>query len=84
MSTPKQLIDFLHKAKSKEELISQLEFLLTPTEMQEFNNRILIAKRLEAGEPQRLIAKELGVAIATVSRGARALKAFKSSDLDLP
>ena len=44
------------------------------TELHELNNRIQILHMLKQGMPQRAIAKELGVAIATVSRGARALK----------
>lgn len=70
----KDLIRYLLHADTPDDMTRALEFLLTPTEYQELNNRLRIAKRLTDGISQRVIAKELGVAIATVSRGARALK----------
>lgn len=72
-SYPKPLLDFLH-ADNEQQLFEKLDCLLTPTELYELNNRIKILQMLQQGMPQRAIAKELGVAIATVSRGARALK----------
>ncbi len=77
MSTDKPtnpLVDYLLQAKSPELMQEALTLLLTPAEYKEFNNRIRITDLLEAGVPQREIAKQLNVAIATVSRGARALK----------
>ncbi|EXJ11001.1 Trp operon repressor [Nitrincola nitratireducens] len=54
--------------------MSLLESLLTPAELNEIPKRLQILKMLQAGIPQRKIAEQLGVGIATVSRGARALK----------
>ncbi len=73
-NTHQALLDYLLVPNSREALQGALSFLLTPSELKELNNRLLIAQHLEAGIPQRIIAQELGVAIATVSRGARALK----------
>lgn len=51
-----------------------VESLFTPDEIDEFETRIKIVKLLLAGKPQRDIAEELNVGIATVSRGASELK----------
>ena len=48
--------------------------LLTPSELSEISKRLQIFKLLEQGMPQRQIAEKLGVGIATVTRGSRALK----------
>ncbi len=47
--------------------------LLTPAEYREISFRWQIVKMLHRGMPQRQIAKDLGVSVATVSRGAREL-----------
>ncbi len=69
-----ELLDTLLDAKDPQALLELLQSLLTPAELSEIPKRLQILKRLKAGEPQRRIAEELGVGIATVSRGARALK----------
>ena len=47
--------------------------LLTPAEYKEIALRWQIVKLLHQGVPHRAIAKQLGVGIATVSRGSREL-----------
>lgn len=51
-----------------------LQDFLTPQELEVLVLRWEIIKLLNTGMPQREIAKQLGVAIGTVSRGARELK----------
>ena len=51
-----------------------LQDFFTPQELEDLVLRWEIIKLLHKGIPQREIAKELGVAIGTVSRGARELK----------
>lgn len=51
-----------------------LEDLLTPGEFEEIAKRLQIAKRLDKGEAQRKIADDLGVGIATVTRGSREMR----------
>ena len=51
-----------------------LQAFLTPQELEDLVLRWEIIKLLHEGLPQRVIAKKLGVAIGTVSRGARELK----------
>ncbi len=70
----KQLIDYLLAVQTPEAMEEALRGLLTPAEFAEITNRLQIFRMLEAGMPQRKVAEELGVGIATVSRGARALK----------
>lgn len=69
-----ELIDHLLAARDSETLEQALTDLLTPSELSEISKRLQIFKRLEAGVPQRQIAEELGVGIATVTRGSRVLK----------
>jgi TrpR family trp operon transcriptional repressor len=68
------LIEHLFSADSSTALESLLEALLTPSEMSEISKRLQIFRLLETGMPQRQIAEQLGVGIATVTRGSRALK----------
>ncbi|NRB40718.1 MAG: helix-turn-helix domain-containing protein [Pseudomonadales bacterium] len=68
------LIEHLFSAESNSTLKEKLEDLLTPSEMSEISNRLQIFRLLQTGMPQRQIAEQLGVGIATVTRGSRALK----------
>lgn len=58
-------------------MTEMLEALLTPGELQNIATRLEIAHLLKSGMTQRDIAKQLGVGIATVTRGSRELKAGK-------
>ena len=69
-----ELLDHLHSMQDRDSLADALRDLLTPAELTEVCNRLQILRMLEAGVPQREIARQLGVGIATVTRGARALK----------
>ena len=69
-----ELLDHLLEMRERDSLEQALRDLLTPAELAEVCNRLQILRMLEAGVPQREIAKQLGVGIATVTRGARALK----------
>jgi TrpR family trp operon transcriptional repressor len=78
MSTDKlylqDLLDHLLSAKDPESMNTILQDLLTPSELSEISKRLQIIRLLETGMPQRQIAETLGVGIATVTRGSRALK----------
>lgn len=70
----KQLSRHLTTAATPAEMERLLEDLLTSSELSEISNRLEIFRLLRAGMPQRQIAEKLGVGIATVTRGSRALK----------
>ncbi|WP_028468057.1 Trp family transcriptional regulator [Neptunomonas japonica] len=79
MNTDKQytleLMEHLLVLKTPDEMEQALCALLTPAEFSEVTKRLQIFKMLRQGVPQRQIAETLGVGIATVTRGSRALKA---------
>jgi TrpR family trp operon transcriptional repressor len=71
------LVDYLQQADSAKDLRAMLEGLLTPAELHAISQRLQITRLLKAGVSQREVAKRLGVGIATVTRGSRALQAGK-------
>lgn len=70
----KDLVQFLREADDAAVLEKRLIALLTPNEIEEMQRRLQILDLLQKGVPQRDIAKQLGVGIATVTRGSRVLK----------
>ena len=74
MNYQDELLEVLKAAaKDKASLGEFLNDLLTPQEYEEIQTRWQIVKRLAKGEPQRTIARDLKIGIATVTRGSRAL-----------
>ena len=73
-----ELIKHLLTAKDAASMEQLLSDLLTPSELSEISKRLQIFNLLQAGVPQRQIAEQLGVGIATVTRGSRALKEHSS------
>ena len=71
----KEIVDLLCKINDPALMIDLLNGILTSQEREEIAVRLQIVKKLLAGEPQAKIAKDLGVGIATVTRGSRELKA---------
>ena len=62
------------KLENKEGALDFLQGILTPQELEQLPIRLQIVKKLKKGEVQRKIADELGVGIATVTRGSRELR----------
>ncbi|BDD86858.1 Trp family transcriptional regulator [Desulfofustis limnaeus] len=71
------LVNHLLSRSTPEEMESALRDLLTDSELLEVANRLQIFEMLQQGVPQRRIADILGVGIATVTRGSKAIKARK-------
>ena len=69
------VVDYLMTQTTAEQMSAALEGLLTPYEQQELINRLQIFELLSQGVSQRQVAQKLGVGIATVTRGSRALQA---------
>lgn len=65
------LVKHIHSLKSLDELSEFLHGLTTDKERYELARRIDIADRLLRGEPQHKIASDLGVGVATVTRGSK-------------
>lgn len=55
-------------------MVDFLNGIFTPQELIEIPTRLEIVKMLKEGIPQHKIAEELGVGIATVTRGSKELK----------
>jgi TrpR family trp operon transcriptional repressor len=70
----KELSKLLASIEDADQMGKLLQDFLTPQELEDLVLRWEIIKLLNAGMPQRKIAQTLGVAIGTVSRGARELK----------
>lgn len=73
MSDFNDLVDLVYSIRDKELLADFLVGLTTAKERAELIQRIEIIKKLVAGEPQHQIARDLGVGIATVTRGSKEL-----------
>jgi TrpR family trp operon transcriptional repressor len=70
----KKLVVLLTSIDSVEEMENLLTGLLTPKEREELPTRIEIIKMLKKGIPQHQIAENLGVGIATVTRGSKEIQ----------
>jgi len=68
------LIETLLKVKNREQMRNLLFGIFTPRELEEIPTRLEIVKRIKAGIGQHKIAKDLGVGIATVTRGSREIQ----------
>ncbi len=74
----REITNLLSNFSSTVELESFLSDLLTPKEYNELSLRWQIVKLLCKGLSIREVSDRLGVAVATISRGARELKYSKS------
>lgn len=70
----RDLANVLTKIQNLTVMEKFLTDLLTPGEYEELATRWQIVKRLHHGIPQREIAEDLGVGIATVTRGSHEMQ----------
>ena len=75
------LLSHLANCTDSTEIEKLLSALLTNKEQHDIANRIRIFDLLDRGITQRDISEQLGVGIATVSRGARAMHSHDVSAL---
>lgn len=68
------LIAAFLKINTSKKMIDFLQGILTPKELVELTKRLQIIKMLKKGISQHEIAKNLGVGIATVTRGSKELQ----------
>ena len=69
-----ELIQALLEMDTEEKMRNFLEGILTPKEIIEIPTRLEIIKKLKQGMPQHKIAEELGIGVATVTRGSKELQ----------
>ncbi len=70
-----KIVEFIAKARESDlDMNSVTEALLTPMEIEAISQRLAILDALAQGKSQRDIASQLGVGIATVTRGSHTLK----------
>jgi TrpR family trp operon transcriptional repressor len=69
-----ELSGVLAKTTDSELIVSFLRCLLTPAETADIAARWALVKALNAGMPQREIAKSLEVSLCKITRGSRELK----------
>ncbi len=72
--TEKELIDIFCSLNDPKLMKVFLKDILTPAEYEDVVKRLELVKMLDSGLPQREIAKKLGISIARVTRGSRALQ----------
>ena len=78
----KELIQVFSSINGEQKMMKEfLIDILTPKEFEDLALRWQIVKRLFHEETQRSIAKDLGLGIATVSRGSRELRNKKGGFL---
>ena len=68
-----EFVALLLSIDDAEQMQALLRAYLSPGELKEIPKRLQITKQLRDGLPQREIAKNLGVGIATVTRGSKVL-----------
>jgi len=68
-----EVVDLLTDIHDSGVMLAFLKDILTPAELDDVVLRLQIIKMLRAGTPQREIAKKLGISVAKVTRGSRAL-----------
>jgi len=73
ITTFKDFVGLTHSINDRELLEDLLFSVTTPHERKEIGRRIEIVKRLLQGEAHQVIASDLRVGVATVTRGSREL-----------
>ncbi|MGC1177335.1 MAG: Trp family transcriptional regulator [Candidatus Saccharimonadales bacterium] len=73
MSDFGDFIELVYSTRDKKLLEDFLVGVTTTKEREELTQRVEIVKRLIAGEAQQKIARDLGVGVATVTRGSKEL-----------
>lgn len=73
MNTFDDFIDLAYSIQDKELFADFMTGVTTPAERAELVRRVKITEQLLDGVPQQKIARDLGVGVATVTRGSKEL-----------
>ncbi len=71
----------MHSLETEDDIEAFLSSILTSSELDELPKRLEIVKQLKAGISQHQIAKNLGVGVATVTRGSKEIKSGGFKDV---
>lgn len=77
VSDLEKISEYFVRIKDKKEMKTFLDGILTDAEREDIAKRLRIVEMLKDGVSQRKVAKATGVGIATVTRGAKEIKAGK-------
>ncbi|MBQ9727460.1 MAG: transcriptional regulator [Kiritimatiellae bacterium] len=66
-----QLAASIARLRGRDAVEAFLRDLFTPSECVEFSNRWALVRELLAGKPQRAVARELGMSLCKITRGAK-------------
>jgi Trp operon repressor len=77
-----QLVALLCYITDPDEMSAALDIILTDKEHEDVDKRLQIFHLLEDNIPQREVSKALGVGIATVTRGSKAMQTDSYRKLD--
>lgn len=69
----KDFVDFVYSIREYDEFVDFLDGVTSDQDKENLPKRVEIIKKLMAGESQHAIADELGVGVATVTKGAKLL-----------
>lgn len=69
-----QLSQVLCRIDDSRQMQDFLAEILTPSERRDLALRWELMRRLKSGDPQRKIARELGISLCKITRGAKILK----------
>lgn len=75
------LVKVVLTLKTSQDVREFLQGILTPKELLEISTRLEIVKQLKAGIPQHKIAENLGVGVATVTRGSKEIQKGRFSSI---
>ncbi len=70
----KELTTLLAESKDPNEIAAFFKSILTPKELHDIGMRWELVKRLDEGQTQRAIAKDLHLSLCKITRGSRELK----------
>ena len=70
----KEICLYLANTDNPATIESLLKSIFTAAELKDLDSRWQIIKQLQEGEPQRSIAKNLGVSLCKITRGSKELK----------
>lgn len=83
MGIDKELLEVISSIKDLNRLELFFKEILTPSETEDLSLRWKLLKDLNAGVPQRKIARKYGISLCKITRGSKILKNKDSVSLEV-